>query len=117
MAVFLPAIWGCVCPPERSAASVMAEASASMFPYVPVFQIDLIFQAHDPGWWEVRKEAWRKNWALVRQDIDIDGMEIEVYQANLQWMTDLWTCELMGDCLQAQPLCLQLRFYNQPEPE
>lgn len=114
MANIVVTYWGCWAQAERAVAIAMADASASMAPFVPVAAIDSIFITYSPGWYETRRTAWENNWHVSRSTIEIGEEEVEVFNANRPWMSAVYAARLLGDCQQGDPLCLQLDFYNVP---
>lgn len=93
---------------------MMADASASMTPYVLKSIVTAVFSIAAPGWAETRRDAWSGLYNVSETTIEIDEVEFAVYVADQQWMTELYTCRLSGGCQYPVERCLQFNFYNQP---
>lgn len=106
--------WGCIPPPEREAAHLMSSAVVTPGGFVLAAQINTVFVAFSPAWWERRRDAWAASYNVQSAEIEVDGQTLEVYLANRFWMQDVWACRLGGGCGLADPLCLQLAFFNAP---
>lgn len=115
--LFVVQSWTCIPDCEKNMCLAMAEASQSLTPFVLVGVIRNLLNPCTGGGGNFRTErlrAWQNNYKVTRLSIEIDGEDVPVFLANQPWMTELYNCFIMSDCLPGDPTCLLLNFYNAP---
>lgn len=109
-----PKFFGCYDTPERQA--VWAYGGYPLIPRIYLFELELnaIFAAFSPLWWEKRRDAFVGNFGLTRQEIEIDGVEVVVYFAPILWPLEVNDAAREGKISLGMPLCLYANFINSP---
>lgn len=90
--------WNCVPPVEQRASSAVADAQGLLLPGALGDVVDLFFQLDSPLWWEKRLAAWRGNWSVQEEVIEVDEVEIRIYRTDALWWLFLFDCQLGGGC-------------------
>lgn len=90
--------WDCVPGVEQRASSAVADAQGVLLPGASADVVDLLFQLDSPAWWEKRLAAWRGNWKVQEETIEIDEVEIRYYFTEADWWLLLFDCQVSGGC-------------------
>lgn len=110
----IPDIWGCIPQAEQDAAWGMAAASLLGVSVVPAVTIDVYFIAAAPTYWEARLAAWRGNWQVGEEEVEIDGLPVRVYVCLSSWLGDVLACRLAGGCASGYSVCAIRKGYGSP---
>lgn len=107
----------CLRQSERDAAALLALASITITPYVPVAVLDLSWSAYPSSAQTRYIAAFKANFKVSVITVTIDGESVSVYQANQTWMIQL-AGYLGSGCLSTtDPLCQRLTFPSPPDPD
>lgn len=98
-------VWGCIPQPERTIASVFANAQRTGIGFLVAAGVDLLFAATFPTWWEQRRDAWKGNWGIGVITVEVGGVEVSAYVPLIDWVTPLIACEDAGGCSAAANDC------------
>lgn len=106
--------FSCYATPERQA--VWAFGGYPLIPRVYLFDYELnaIFLAFSPLWWEKRRDAFVGNFGLSKQTIEIDGVEVTVYFCPVDWALEVNVAAQNGDISLSMPKCIFVTGYNPP---
>lgn len=104
--------WGCVPLPEQLAATELVLFSLMGVAVAPAAPIDAIFAAAAPSWWEIRLAAWRGNWQVGEEEVEIDGVPVRVYTCLAGWVGALSECSFAGGCAPGSSDCTTRPSYS-----
>lgn len=107
--------WGCVASPEQHASRQVAAASLLIFPYAVADVVDLEFVTASPLWWEKRRDAWRSNWQIVEEEIEIAELTVRVYSCAAAWAGLLGDCILSDGCAAGDSDCPSRPAFGHPD--
>lgn len=115
MTVYLPDVWRCIPRPERDANLRVAAAVPGMAGFVLTSTVQPAFNVITPiSFRNKRRQAWVNAMKITFSMIDFGSGPVSVILINRQWMTDLYNCNVVGDCLLADPVCSIINFYGAP---
>jgi len=106
--------FSCYAEAERQA--VWRFSGYPLIPPVFVFEaeLNLIFILYSSAWWEKRRDAFVGNFGLSKSTIEVDGVEVTVYFAPLDWSLEVNVAAQNGDISLGMPRCIYANFINSP---
>lgn len=97
--------WDCIAVPEKS----LAYALVLQWNGVSAANLKTIMQAiliaSSPSWVDTRLDAFVEAWGCSYEVIEVDGIELEFVVCTNQWVGQLQTCFMEGDCGVSAPSC------------
>lgn len=103
--------WACMHPVIRQVNKDMAEAAASMTPYVLGILIDAQFEVGFGDEFPLQESLWKEGYNIQEDSIEIGEAEFIIYRANRAWMTQLYTELLLGQVSLSDPFpCKRYNF-------
>lgn len=106
--------WNCVAQVEQRASSAVADAQGLFLPGAAADAVDLFFQVDSPSWWEKRLAAWRGNWQIEEETIEVDEVEIRIYKTSASWWLLLFACQVGGGCGYGESPCPTRPAWDSP---
>lgn len=102
----------CIPPVEQFLVDKFAQQVDTLSPYVPALTVDGHFFLNGPLWFETRRNAFVSTYNLQFVEITIEGIPLNVYLANRNWMRQLKTAVNNGVIAYGQQSCFQRDFVN-----
>lgn len=103
--------WNCLTEPERSIALQFVATIGTPYPFAIKEVADLQFLAIRGSDWEIYRDMWFANWAIVLVDLEIEDIPIAVYTTFATWPVGVSFCLMAGECGEVTVRCREVRGF------
>jgi len=90
--------WKCLCEPERSIALEFVATILTPYPYAIKDVVDAQFLAERGASWEIYRDMWFANWAIIEVELEIGGLPFNVYTTLEPWPVGVQGCLIADEC-------------------
>jgi hypothetical protein len=90
--------WTCLTEPERSIALEFEATILTPFPYAFKAVVDAQFELERGADWEIFRDMWFANWAIILVTIPVDLVDVDVYTTIEPWPVGVQGCLIAGEC-------------------
>ena len=106
----------CLKSKERNCCAYLANAWGAGLPYVTRDSAWAYLTSEGTFTAMRRRIAFRDIYNITQTTVTIDDVDVVVWMLDQTWMVELYVALSAGTVSPAMPLCLQIAFYNAPEP-